>query len=107
MNAPIYLSAELRTTDTLDKVVSSISGSLASGGSTLKDRAKSLERTLQEIKVEFDRRWGSKKLILVPGAELLDTVLKRYGLAYRKMREAKAIAAIMTASEFRALLRAS
>ncbi len=99
VNAPVYLSAELRTTDTLDKMVLSISEALAAGGATLEQRAGSIEGTLQEIREEFDRTWERKKLVLVPGTELLDAVLKRYGLAYRKMRDAKAIASIMTASE--------
>jgi predicted ATP-dependent endonuclease of OLD family len=99
VNAPIFISAELGADDTRDKVISCVRESLASGASTLNQRAEGLKDTLHEISEELDHTWNKEKFKLVPGEELLDSVLKRYGLAYRKMRDARGIAAIMTASE--------
>jgi putative ATP-dependent endonuclease of OLD family len=99
VNTPIYVSPELQANDTRDRIVSAIGDSLTSGASTLNQRAGSLEDIVHELNDEFAHTWSDQKLSRVPGAELLDTVLKRYGLAYRKIPAARGIAASMTADE--------
>jgi hypothetical protein len=99
VRAPVYINPELGANEGLDKMVDTIKSSMLSGGELLQARVREIESTLPDVITDFERCWATNKLNLVPGTELLDQVLKRFGLAYRKVRDARAIAAAMTESE--------
>ncbi|MCY1137112.1 AAA family ATPase [Actinoplanes sp. Pm04-4] len=48
-----------------------------------------------EIAADIDAKWALIKFNIIPGTELLDAVLKRYNLRYRKDRDGAAIASLI------------
>jgi putative ATP-dependent endonuclease of OLD family len=95
VNNPIYISPGL--TPSLDQrsILEAIKQSLTDGSASLVQRQKELEGMICNHTIEFDAAWSRDKLLVVPGTELLEAVLRRYKLAYKKRRDAKGIAALM------------
>jgi hypothetical protein len=46
-----------------------------------------------------EKQWASRKLSLVPGDELLDGVCQRYGVRFRKERDAQRLASLVEPAE--------
>ncbi|MGP0093098.1 MAG: AAA family ATPase [Xanthobacteraceae bacterium] len=106
LNAPVYVYADLRACETLEKMTVAIKESMSQGADALAQRVDCVERTLRELTPDFDRSWKDNKLKIVPGTELLDAVFKKFGLAYMKTRDARGIAAAMTPDEVPAEIKA-
>jgi putative ATP-dependent endonuclease of the OLD family len=49
--------------------------------------------------------WSAKKLDLVPGEEMLETLFERHGLKFRKDRDGRALAALLFEDEVHQDLR--
>ena len=68
-----------------------------------------IQKKCDEIQTALDPRWPAKKLELVPGDLLVDSVCKVFGVRFRKDTDSARIAALMTEneipSEIRALVR--
>ena len=64
----------------------------------LADLREKLEDSLSQSIADVQDNWDQRKMDIVPGTELIDAVLKRYGLRYRKERDAEVLARHIEAS---------
>jgi hypothetical protein len=62
-------------------------------------RSQEFDKLLPELRIQFDEAWRVRKLAIIPGDELLRSVMKEYGPTYKKQRDAKQIAALMDQAE--------
>jgi hypothetical protein len=67
------------------------------------DYLNALRRQLPDdiatIHEELDGNWDARKLSLVPGSELIDGVLQKFGLRYRKDKDGLRLAELMSLPE--------
>lgn len=77
---------------------------LAGAEESLKKMRESLSSTVASARESVEREWPSNRKSIVPGSELLDEVMKRFGLRYKKERDGVLLAERMEASEIPAEL---
>ena len=68
---------------------------LSESTEALKQRQEDVEGEVQRAQAQVDSDWPSQRLAVVPGHELLDGVIRRYGLRFRKERDAAELAALI------------
>ena len=66
VRAPVYINPELGANEGLDKMVDTIKSSMLSCGELLQARVREIESTLPDVTTDFERRWATNKLNLVP-----------------------------------------
>ena len=66
---------------------------------TMSGVLESVEAEITAARTVVDEEWSSRRLMLVPGEELLDRVLQRYDLRFRKERDGIRLAELLSASE--------
>lgn len=62
----------------------------------INERLSKLSARTDEIAKQLDKEWPSRSAEIAPGSEVLDGVLTKYGLRYRKEVDAARLAAAMT-----------
>lgn len=65
----------------------------------LEEAKGEVEDVVEEQSRMVESRWGSDKLAVVPGDELLDAVFQRYGMRFRKERDGAHLASLMRSNE--------
>jgi predicted ATP-dependent endonuclease of OLD family len=77
-----------RTIEELDRMAAEI-----------ENRKKTIEKSLAEARSDVEREWPRRKTELVPGDLLLDRVMRRAGLRFRKEKDGARLARVMTKDE--------
>jgi hypothetical protein len=61
--------------------------------------AAEIEKQVDAIAASLNRRWDREKLLLVPGAALLDEIYKLYGFRFDKVRDGPKLASKLLEAE--------
>jgi putative ATP-dependent endonuclease of OLD family len=99
LGTPVYFTSNFSPSQNECEVITSIRKSIADQSTALAERDAMIETFEKEIATKFETAWNRHKLAVVPGTELLEAVLQRYNLAYKKHRDAKGIASVMELPE--------
>ena len=105
-NNPVYINPELTPSQNEDEIVTAIKNNLLDESASLSKRSETVAESISSLKALFEQAWSREKLKIVPGDELLQAVLRRYQLAYRKQRDARQIASLMEVTEIPQEIRA-
>lgn len=96
---PIYPSRDEEGDDSKDASPDRAKKRLSSMASKADEMMKAVDSVFEEVTQDVNKRWAAEKLDIVPGATLLDTVMKKYGLAYSKVRDGAKLASLMSGDE--------
>jgi len=98
-NEPAYVNPDLLPSQSANELIICIKEKLMERSEHLSARVEEIDIRIAEITASFEDDWKLNKLNVCPGDELLQTVLRKFGLAYKKRRDAKQIASLMELSE--------
>ncbi|MEU7927034.1 AAA family ATPase [Micromonospora sp. NPDC049107] len=97
---PVFFDREVILDDSTGESFSDrVAEELRRQAETLGARAAETESLLKEEEKMISRQWEGRRLDLVPGDELLDSVCREFGVRFKKRHDGVRIAGLMHATE--------